>query len=385
MRAPGLWDGGQLRAIAGQLEQFYLDGFRRIDVTLRAMGEGRIRGTAWKQAFLRQQQAQIAEALQHIRNGSTYWAELHLPTLHAQGFDLVDGYMMQSGWADRYRALRDVGAGHMQAVQQVQAESGGAAPGGLSKLAHPGQVTPLDVRLAQLHRGAVRAIAESMSQSLNYQMGMVGRSVEDLYRKAALAAIQGAYVEGVGTRETTGRILGEIELRGVALRDRVAELRAGGLTPTRVLESLTKDEYVSGRMLDGLRRTGLGSPMQLMQYLERRAPTEFIDRAGRQWVPGEYASMVAATTAREAADRGTYERMAEFGVDVVEVVPHAGACHICQPWEGQQLSIFGDTPGLPTLDEAESDGYKHPRCMHRERPVVDWGGGGSAGGAGAAD
>lgn len=37
---------------------------------------------------------------------------------------------------------------------------------------------------------------------------------------------------------------------------------------------------------------------------------------------------------------------------------------MCAPWNGKVLSLTGQTPGYPTLEEAEGAGLFHPNCRH---------------------
>ncbi len=43
---------------------------------------------------------------------------------------------------------------------------------------------------------------------------------------------------------------------------------------------------------------------------------------------------------------------------------HAGSCPICAAWEGVIVSVSGENRDYPSLDEAESAGCFHPRCLH---------------------
>ena len=95
-----------------------------------------------------------------------------------------------------------------------------------------------------------------------------------------------------------------------------------------------------------------------------RGITSFVDRAGRSWDMETYAEMATLTAIERATREGYLDSMAEFGYDLAEISDHYGACPICEAWQGVIISVSGNTPGYPSLADAESAGVFHPRCMH---------------------
>lgn len=158
-----------------------------------------------------------------------------------------------------------------------------------------------------VHQQAVKVLADATFQRLTDAAGLIGRRVEDVYRRTALEA----------TRQS---IIGAKTWQQVA-RDYQAQLRAEGIT-------------------------------------------SFRDAAGRHWNMRTYSEMVARTTTMEAHIQGTGNRLLEHGHDLVRVSTHLGACKKCQPWQGRLLSLTGRTPGYPTMDEARAAGLFHPNCRH---------------------
>jgi hypothetical protein len=73
--------------------------------------------------------------------------------------------------------------------------------------------------------------------------------------------------------------------------------------------------------------------------------------------------MLFRTKVVEARNRGLINRMVENNYDLVQVSAH-GATDVCAEWEGKILSAMGQTPGYPTVAEAEADGLFHPNCRH---------------------
>lgn len=171
----------------------------------------------------------------------------------------------------------------------------------------------LDMPMTSIHQEAIAQIAETVVKDLDHVTGGVGRAVRDVYRDATLQGISSGTAEGETRREVSKRIIGDLKEKGV---------------------------------------------------------TGFTDKAGREWAMGDYAEMAARTTTREASWQGTANRMLEVGLDLVEISEHAESCELCAPWQGQVVSMTGETEGYPTLAEAEADGFGHPNCVHDILPYL---------------
>ena len=86
--------------------------------------------------------------------------------------------------------------------------------------------------------------------------------------------------------------------------------------------------------------------------------------SGRFWRADAYAQMEGKTATNDAMRVARRSRYLQNGADVV-VVTSTGTDHeVCAVWEGQQLSLTGATPGLPTPEDARADGLWHPNCEH---------------------
>jgi hypothetical protein len=94
----------------------------------------------------------------------------------------------------------------------------------------------------------------------------------------------------------------------------------------------------------------------------------FTDAGGHRWKLKEYAEMVARTVPMHVLHVGKMNEFLEYGEDLVEVstlTPVANSpCPLCAPWEGEILSISGQTAGYSTIADAENAGLFHPRCFH---------------------
>lgn len=100
------------------------------------------------------------------------------------------------------------------------------------------------------------------------------------------------------------------------------------------------------------------------QKLKDQGLSAIKDRAGRDWSFDRYAEMLVRTKAVESRNTGLANKMLQNGYDLVQVSDHGSDHPACAEWEGQILSITGNTPGYPTLDEAETSGLFHPNCQH---------------------
>ena len=90
----------------------------------------------------------------------------------------------------------------------------------------------------------------------------------------------------------------------------------------------------------------------------------FVDRGGHHWTLENYAEMAVLTAIERSTISGYVDTMEEYGYDLAIIDGHAGACPICEAWEGVIVSVSGNNPDYPSLDEAESAGCFHPRCLH---------------------
>ncbi|MFW5868366.1 MAG: phage minor capsid protein, partial [Armatimonadota bacterium] len=178
-------------------------------------------------------------------------------------------------------------------------------------------VKPPPKELASVHSQSIRIIAEQMAVSLEAARGMVGRQVEDLFRRGALGAIQ-------------------------------AETARGG--------------------------TALDAAKRMIATWERQGVTSFIDADGKRWGLSTYAEMVSRTTTREATDQALYNRLEERGHDLIEVTRHSGECPKCLNainTYGTIYSLSGTSEKYPAYDDGKAAGLWHPNCVHRPTPYIE--------------
>jgi hypothetical protein len=79
---------------------------------------------------------------------------------------------------------------------------------------------------------------------------------------------------------------------------------------------------------------------------------------------GYYAESAVRNGQRDANLDTVQASFEALDLDLAQVSITGEGCEVCQRWEGQVISLYGNTPEYPTLDEAETDGLFHPNCQH---------------------
>lgn len=83
--------------------------------------------------------------------------------------------------------------------------------------------------------------------------------------------------------------------------------------------------------------------------------------------PEAYAQVITRTTTANVRREAQYERMDEYGLDLIQISSHADARPGCAPYQGNVYSLNGKTPGYPLLSETsygEPDGIFGINCRH---------------------
>lgn len=102
----------------------------------------------------------------------------------------------------------------------------------------------------------------------------------------------------------------------------------------------------------------------LNKISEAKGITAFIDKSGRSWNMETYCEMLTRTATMQVFHQGKTNEYLAHGEDLVKVTTHEPTCEKCAPWGGKVLSLTGQTPGYPTLEEAKAAGLFHPSCRH---------------------
>ena len=126
--------------------------------------------------------------------------------------------------------------------------------------------------------------------------------------------------------------------------------------------------------------TRLDAAQQALDILTKRGVTGFRDAAGRNWSLASYIEMKSRTIVNQELRQGHADRLLERGHNLVVVSSHSNPAPVCQPFEGQILSLDGETGTVirpnatggkavkvkikATMREATSAGFGHPNCGH---------------------
>lgn len=176
-----------------------------------------------------------------------------------------------------------------------------------------------------VHRDAVTLLVENATSRLNDLAVMVGRRVEDDYRR-------------FGLHHATQQLIRQ---------------------STRV--------EASGELASTLVATGTAS-------VDGDGTARFIDRSGRGWRIDTYAEMVMRTTTREAHTAGTLHRLADLAYPTVQVSSHVHDTDVCTPYDGKVYALdpAAASTGVPVLGATPTPPY-HPNCVHvlTPGPLVD--------------
>lgn len=120
---------------------------------------------------------------------------------------------------------------------------------------------------------------------------------------------------------------------------------------------------VSSKMATGVTTTRQAVGEALQDFADHGI-TGFVDRGGHHWTLESYSEMAVLTAIERSTLAGYVDTMQGYGYDLAIIDGHAGSCPICEAWEGVIVSVSGNDPNYPSLDEAEGAGVFHPRCLH---------------------
>ncbi|MFF1416562.1 phage minor capsid protein [Streptomyces sp. NPDC058280] len=236
-------------------------------------------------------------------------------------------------------------------------------------------------------RQAVEMIADALQQDAD---GAVRAALVTAYNRGRQAAVAEMGALDIG-RELVARDV----LPNAPAVDRLAASYAADTRPlyvriTRAVLDLYRGVVarVSGGVLLGTITRRQASQRALDQFAQRGI-SGFTDRAGRSWELGAYAEMAVRSVTARAAIEGHIDALAEIRVGLVIVSDAPLECELCEPWEGEVLTLGGQSgphtiraehavqpTGLftPTrtvavhvagsLVEARAAGLFHPNCRH---------------------
>ena len=200
------------------------------------------------------------------------------------------------------------------------------------------------------------------------QLSKTRGEMQRQYIEQAYADARAAMISDARTFTDLSEIRG-LTLNTVKVIDILAELDSSMNAADRMILRKVNDAYagIVGRA-SALVATGSITYREAVQRelddFANRGITSFIDKAGRSWDMDTYAEMATLTAIERATREGYLDTMQEFDYDLAQISDHYGACPVCEAWQGVVVSVSGNTPGYPSLSEAEGAGVFHPRCMH---------------------
>lgn len=163
---------------------------------------------------------------------------------------------------------------------------------------------------------------------------------------------------------------------------------AGQMYQQAVAEIQVRDRAIprttphTGGVMGAPRATGtrLDAAQQALDILTARGVTGFRDSRGRNWNLTSYIEMASRSIVNQELINSHTARMLERGQTLIVVSSHSNSAPQCQPFEGQVLSLDGETGTVEresattgrtvqvkikaTLADARSKGFQHPSCGH---------------------
>jgi len=103
---------------------------------------------------------------------------------------------------------------------------------------------------------------------------------------------------------------------------------------------------------------------QVKANIEEQGITALVDRGGKNWQLDTYSEMLARQILANSGRGAVKNTAAEYGFDLAQITDSNSDHQVCADWEGEIISLGGETPGYPTLDDAEADGLFHVGCVH---------------------
>lgn len=134
----------------------------------------------------------------------------------------------------------------------------------------------------------------------------------------------------------------------------------------KTIRKITKEEMSVQAAKDQGRRS---TKKALAERFRKEGNIAVRDRAGRRWTIERYTEMVTRTKMLQAHVEGTREEAAYRGVDLAVISSHS-ATDACANFEGQIISMNGETDGFMTYDELRASNLIfHPNCRHKVTPI----------------
>ena len=138
----------------------------------------------------------------------------------------------------------------------------------------------------------------------------------------------------------------------------------------------------AGKVVTGAEARQAAMRQCIKEMTEKGIPA-FVDKRGREWSPEAYINMDIRTTANNVAHQAQFDRMDDYGIDLIEVSSHSGARPKCAKDQGR---IFNRSGGGGTTTDlrghkiqygawksssyGEPDGILGINCGHHVYPFI---------------
>lgn len=138
----------------------------------------------------------------------------------------------------------------------------------------------------------------------------------------------------------------------------------------------------AGKVITGAESRQAAMRQCIKEMSEKGIPA-FVDKCGREWSPEAYINMDIRTTANNVAHQAQFDRMEDYGINLVEVSSHSGARPKCAKDQGKIFNRSGK--GGYTMDlhgkkvryyawsdssYGEPDGLLGINCGHHIYPFI---------------
>lgn len=220
----------------------------------------------------------------------------------------------------------------------------------------------------------------AQTQALRRELSAVVSRLDQLAPGQAEEAIRRAY--GIGQAaggldlQTTGRIASAFIGSGDASAiEALTGQMVGILSRVGPVALRASEDIYRSVIFDATRSVATGTntrrqaAQRALNVFSDRGITGFVDGAGRHWDMASYTEMAVRTTSGRAAVAGHADKLADSGLDLVQVSDAPEECKICRQFEGRVASLRGRTQGYPTLDSFIAGGLFHPNCFPAETQV----------------
>jgi len=228
----------------------------------------------------------------------------------------------------------------------------GSATWQAEKLAQLGTLRAMNLKA--INKGLAQAIIQAQKEIA--KRGKMGAAVIDAY-----AVIERLKLPA-GADEKLDQLIGMFG------RQTASEFNRMGATMLASADQVYIDtaEKTAAQVIAGA-KTGRQAIAETISGWSKNGLKAFTDRAGRQWTPEAYAQVITRTTTANVRREAQFERMDEYGLDLIQVSSHADARPGCAPYQGKVYSLNGKTEGYPLLSETsygEPDGLFGCNCRH---------------------